>query len=619
MAYNKSKKYPRYFYLIAIMIPIAVVLILELGLRIFDYGKNLDQWIEVDDKYLQLNPQIGYRYFHNSEFVPYAANDIFLKVKPKNGIRIFVLGGSSAAGFPYEPAGTFAKYFKKRMKLVYPQKSIEVVNLAMTAVNSYTVNDLMEGVIDQEPDLVLIYMGHNEYYGALGAGSSQSGSSSVGLTRFSLWLNNFKITQFVRNIIAAIYGLGESNSPKSGTMMVRMAKDQQILFDSEIYSSGVVQFRENLESIIQKCKDSDTPLIIGTLASNIKDQPPFVSIEDSKHPSADKIYDEGKIKFNGGYFYEADSLLNYAKDLDALRFRAPAEFNSVINELANKYSIPTAQIETAFKVLSEENIIGNNLMSDHLHPNFRGYQTMGRVFFDIAVERSLLPIIENSKLSITAQHEITVSKFKLSKLDSIAAEQKIKILKSDWPFIDRPLSNKEKLALLNLRSFEDSLAYAVGSNKISWAEAHLKLADHYYSNLKLREFIDEMDLLIDQSPLSIQLYEKAYSSLLKLNLFNEALPFIQKKHELSPDAYSGKWTGTILLNQGNASSAVKYLEESLKFNSGDTQVLYNLAGAYALNQEFQKALTAIENYLSIKPGDKRALTFKEQLLQSLKK
>ena len=60
--------------------------------------------------------------------------------------------------------GSFSRYIRKRLELVYPNTTIEVVNISMTAVNSYTVLDLLPGVLDQKPDLVLIYAGHNEYY-----------------------------------------------------------------------------------------------------------------------------------------------------------------------------------------------------------------------------------------------------------------------------------------------------------------------------------------------------------------------------------------------------------------------------------------------------------------------
>ncbi|HVO75336.1 MAG TPA: hypothetical protein VMT35_15005, partial [Ignavibacteriaceae bacterium] len=63
----------------------------------------------------------------------------------------------------------------------------------MTAVNSYTLLDLLPGVLNQKPDLILIYAGHNEYYGALGVGSVESYGSSRTIIKIMIYLNNFKI------------------------------------------------------------------------------------------------------------------------------------------------------------------------------------------------------------------------------------------------------------------------------------------------------------------------------------------------------------------------------------------------------------------------------------------
>jgi len=60
---------------------------------------------------------------------------------------------------------------KHRLSHTFPNKNIEVINTGITAVNSYTLWDLTDDIIEQKPDLVIIYAGHNEYYGALGVGS----------------------------------------------------------------------------------------------------------------------------------------------------------------------------------------------------------------------------------------------------------------------------------------------------------------------------------------------------------------------------------------------------------------------------------------------------------------
>ena len=66
---DTSKKSPRWFYLVLILMPVFLVLLLELGLRVFSYGRVYDQWISAGEGRLTLNPEIAFRYFYNTERV----------------------------------------------------------------------------------------------------------------------------------------------------------------------------------------------------------------------------------------------------------------------------------------------------------------------------------------------------------------------------------------------------------------------------------------------------------------------------------------------------------------------------------------------------------------------
>ena len=181
-----SKKTPKWYYAVLILIPIIFLIVLEIFLRIINYGYNFDQWVDAGQGKYIINPNIGRRYFTSGDFNPNTIEDAFDQHKKADSFRVFVLGGSSAEGFPFNPMGSFSRYIRRRLELVYPNTKIEVVNISMTAVNSYTVLDLMPGVLDQKPDLILIYAGHNEYYGALGVGSVQSYGSSRTIIKLML-------------------------------------------------------------------------------------------------------------------------------------------------------------------------------------------------------------------------------------------------------------------------------------------------------------------------------------------------------------------------------------------------------------------------------------------------
>ena len=150
----------------------------------------------------------------------------------------------------------------------------------MSAISSYTLLNLLPGVPDQKPDLILMDTGHNEYYGASWqSGSVQSFGSSRTLIRLILYLNDFRITQLLRNSlhrVLSLFSLG--NNTLSGTMMSNMAKDKYILLNSQLFDDGVEQFRENMTRILTSIKGKGVPVILGRLVSNLKDQKPFISV-----------------------------------------------------------------------------------------------------------------------------------------------------------------------------------------------------------------------------------------------------------------------------------------------------------------------------------------------------
>jgi tetratricopeptide (TPR) repeat protein len=607
-----QKTYPKWFYLIPIAIPVILVLLLEVILVVSDYGYNLDQWDKGTSTHYMLNQEIAYRYFYNLKSVPMSSSDLFDIEKSDNSFRVFVLGGSSAAGYPFTPSGSFAKYIRKRLTLLYPDSKIEVVNLAFPAINSYTIRDILPGVLEQKPDLLLFYAGHNEYYGALGAGSMESLGNNRGLVNFVLSINKYKTVQFLRDVIKWIYGTFSSDDKRSGTLMSRMAKEQSIALGSDVYNAGIEQFEGNLTDIFAMIKNYNIPIIVSDLTSNIKDQKPFISMKEADK-SADLVYSEAKNQYNNGNYISAKEKFVEAKDLDALRFRAPSDINVVIEKLAVEYGIPLISSDAAFAEMISDGIVGDELMTDHLHPKIIGYQIIGKLFFEKMLELNYLPSTSPSDLSLGEQDSLTTADYDFTDLDSRIAEYRLIILKSDWPYVDKPRSDKEVLKEFNMQTYGDSLAFKVVHDMMDWERAHRELANYHLARNNISGFMEEMDVVIDQYPLIVEYNKIAARELLNVKEYEKSYPYLQEYYSRDKDAFSSKWLGIIDLSKNKVKSAIKYLEESLIFNSGDAQVLFNLAGAYSMDKQYQKGLDTINRCLRMKPNFNGAKGLQSQL------
>lgn len=616
---SEIKKYPFGFNLILLLIPIFFFLLLEFSLRIFNYGKDTTQWVEIFPGELMLNPDVAYRYFHSTASVPYSNQNSFSKIKSENTFRIFIVGGSSGAGYPYSPNGDFGLLIKKKLEILYPESKIEVINISLTATNSYTIRDLMPGVIEQKPDLILFYAGHNEYYGSLGVGSMESFGQSRFVINFLLKMEKYKSFVMFRDFINWLLNIFSSTETdasvkRSGTLMSRMAKDQTIVLNSEVFNLGIEQFEGNLSDILQICKDAQIPIILGTLTSNLREQRPFVSIKTDDLPEADEIFLQAQNQLeNRG---EALKLFRYAKDLDGLRFRAPEKINEIIIKLGKEYDFPVVLIDSIFNTLSPYGITGDNLMTDHLHPTFEGYKLIGKEYFDSMEKYSLLPRSGRKISDKNAIDSLVNKNTFITRLDSIIAHYRILVLKNDWPYSD-PKSVSYMLKLFNQQNLIDSLAVRVIDNKYTWERAHREAAEYYVSKKDYDEFIREMTVLINQYPFVKEYYTFVSEQLLEAKLYDEVYWFLVRGQKRFPGAFFTKWLGIIDLSKDKTDSAIKYLNESLSYNSNDTQVLFNLTGAYAKMKMFTEALNTINQCLSINPNYPGAQNLKIQLIAIL--
>ncbi len=613
---SRLKNPPRYFYLVTILIPFLFFFLLEIGLRIFHYGFDTDQWVHVTDEKLMLNPDIARRYFHTLRNLPTSNNDVFDAEKKQNAFRVFVLGESSGAGYPYSPIGSFSRWLRKRLEILYPQCTIEVINLSMTAINSYTMRDMFPGVIDQKPDLILVYAGHNEYYGALGVGSTETFGSNRTLVLLTLYLNKFKTVDLLRNIMNAVptFLFSETAKQQDGTLMSWIAKDQYIEYNSEEFQKGIAQFEHNMRDILSTAKKHGIPVILGTVTSNLKDQKPFISISNSHYPPAQQFFEKAKNQLQEKNYHTADSLFRMAKDLDVLRFRAPKQINETIVELGKEFGNPVVPIDSEFNAISPDGIVGDNLMTDHLHPTLEGYEFMGKLYFDTMKKEQFLPRCNALPLTGHILDSITHTQFNFTRLDSVIALYRIMILKNDWPYIEK--KDQKKLSeLIKPNDFIEKTAHKFLNENEPWETAQRNAAGFYLSKKHYAAFQEQMDVLISQYPIVVEYYDFTANELLKVEKYDEAYTYVEKRYKIKPNAYSSKWLGIINLSKNRTSDAIQYLEESLKFDGSDAQAWYNISGAYSYNKEYSKALDAINRCLELNPSFSKAAHLKNQLQQ----
>jgi tetratricopeptide (TPR) repeat protein len=364
------------------------------------------------------------------------------------------------------------------------------------------------------------------------------------------------------------------------------------------------------------CMNSNIPVIIGTLTSNLKDQKPFISIASEKSSSADDIYEEALFNFRDGYIVKADSLFRNAKDLDGLRFRAPEVFNKIIRKLSGKFNAQIADIDFYLKKASEAGIIGNDLMTDHLHPNVIGYQLMGKLFTEKILQSKLF-YHDSVNINIDSIHSQVLSNFHFTKYDSIISDFRIKILKNDWPFIERD-KKIAKNELFQIKSIEGEIAQGVLDGNISRLEARIELIEHYTESGEYIPVAEHLLSLVDEFPNQKEILNNYTAKLISLKKYQFTERLLETSYYIEPDAFNTKWLGIMFISNNNFTKAIKFLTESINFNPNDPQIFFNLSGAYFQKKDYLKSYHYINKCLEISPSYRNALSFKLNLEKLLK-
>ncbi len=83
--------------------------------------------------------------------------------KAPGTFRIFTLGGSTTYGHPWRDSTSFGGWLREYLAEVDPSRRYEVINAGGISYASYRAARLAEELLDHEPDLFVVYAGHNEF------------------------------------------------------------------------------------------------------------------------------------------------------------------------------------------------------------------------------------------------------------------------------------------------------------------------------------------------------------------------------------------------------------------------------------------------------------------------
>jgi tetratricopeptide (TPR) repeat protein len=567
------------FKVLSILFPIIFLIFLELVLRFFNYGVNTDLFIKFppDERYMVMNYYVSNKFFPDTADATKGNQEIFAINKAPNTVRIFVLGESTTLGYPFRPNGSFHRWLQYRLMQMYPDKNFEVINLSLTAVNSYTILDFGKQLAQYQPDAVLIYVGHNEYYGALGIGSTTYVGSNRFLVQTLIKLREFRSVQVLNNCVKKIASVFASH--KTGdrnSLMQDMAARQHIAYNSADYKAGISQFDKNMTELCSTLNDEKIPTFFSTVVSNEKDLTPFISEGDGTG-SANWYYNAGQIAYSKASYNTAKQDFDKAKELDELRFRAPEAINASIKKIAGKY--PFVHLVDSKKMIeqnSPHSIIGAETIEEHVHPNLFGYAIISEAFYQAIQQQQLIK--ENPEREISFDE--LRKEMPITKLDSLDGKYQIMMLKTGWPF-NQPISKQFKAE----NSAASSFAVKVALGHMGWTNAMGELYRYDIKNNNNQEAVKVVEAMVLQYPQSEDFYNLSGNLNNTLKNYGQAAFYYRKLFMLNNNPQIAQTVYQLYLKADDPVNALKFVQYSPQQDRAKTALTQIIKDKISLKAE----------------------------------
>ncbi|MBT4013456.1 MAG: hypothetical protein HN617_00375 [Planctomycetaceae bacterium] len=407
------------FRCVAIGIALLPFFIFEISLRILgigDVNEALDPFIainhpvslfEINAEQTQYQTVVSRkRYFQKASFAKTKTDDTF---------RIFCLGGSTVQGRPFAVETSFTSWLKLQLEVADPTRKWEVVNCGGISYASYRLLPILTEVMNYEPDLVVIYTGHNEFLEDRTYAHLRDPARWQSISQQAV--RNIRTIHLAREMWHKITGDSVSTQKASLAAEVETILDHRAGLESyqrdRTWQANVIEhFKSNIHKMIEICDSKRVPLYLCNPASNIRDCLPFKSaptsgldqatiraIQQTKSVhrlmqldphNAATLYQAGLLLLDNGAGVAARDVLLRAKDEDICPLRILTVMNEFLVSVPSSQALQVIDVQEYFAEQSPVQIPGDNLFLDHVHPTIRGHQLIAGYLFERMVAQAII-------------------------------------------------------------------------------------------------------------------------------------------------------------------------------------------------------------------------------------
>ncbi len=491
--------------------------------------------------------------------------------RPADTYRIVFFGASTVEGFPYYTELAFPRQVQQLLSAQMPHRRIEVLNAAIVGINSFALSDFVPRALQAEPDLIVIYAGHNEFYGPGGVGSTAT--SAPALYGVTSQLRRWRLFQTLRKALRG------TQPPKP--LLEALPKDLEIRWDSPQVQAAERYYRQHLTNIAQAAEKEHVALLFCSVASNLSAQAPVRSIPnpalsalqaknrdrllenargllDQQDPAtalrvveqageldpeyALVAYRRAECLTALGNPAEARVQYSLARDRDGCRFRAPSSFAQIVRQVAtaaDRQNCHFLDLEQFLADRSQEAAPGRDFFLEHVHFNFEGHQVVAQAVAQ-AIMQQVLGLEWHAER--VPSHEQIASDVGLTVFDSLEAVGHAMTVLCTPPFRDAP-DSEQNVDFLNelVRGYcrgmppADQILYAELEPGLRQLDMINALAARYLQRGEDERALEMFRCAQRRRPWEITPYVGLAKSLMSLGRAADALISIDQALQLAPE------------------------------------------------------------------------------------
>jgi tetratricopeptide (TPR) repeat protein len=362
----------------------------------------------------------------------------FPKKKGINTFRIFSLGGSTTYGHPYEDPVSFSGWLRKLLPAADPGKTWEVINCGGISYASYRVAKLMEELNRYEPDLYVVYCGHNEF---LEERTYRQVAAIHPLLRDTASvLGHTRTYSALQGLYRKIKADPTAEDQGKYTLPGEVKTILEITYGPTTYRRDdglrrqiLEHYRLSLRRMVELARSAGAEVVFVTTPVNLRDCSPFKSQHrDGQGPDefrkfneqmaaglqlegrklneaalrryrealrlddrfAEAQYRAGKVLFALGRMEEASEHLLRAAEEDVCPLRALEEIRAAVRKTAADFHAPLVDFDAEMRRTLREKeghaIPGDENFLDHVHPTIENHRLVALRVIDRMAEAGML-------------------------------------------------------------------------------------------------------------------------------------------------------------------------------------------------------------------------------------